>query len=46
MKENQPAAQCRQAVPQVIMLSDVRKFMPQNISQLVVMEMGNQFRGQ
>jgi hypothetical protein len=46
MKENQPAAHRRQAIPQVIMLSNMRQFMPQNISQLIAIEMGNQFRGQ
>jgi hypothetical protein len=46
MKENQPAAQCCQAVPQIVMLSDMRQFMAQNIGQLIAIEMGNQFRGQ
>jgi hypothetical protein len=46
MKENQPAAQCRQAVPQIIMMSNMRQLMPQNISQLIAIKMGNQFRGQ
>jgi hypothetical protein len=46
MKENQPAAQCCQPVPQIVMLPDMRQFMPQNIRQLIAVEMGNQFRGQ
>jgi hypothetical protein len=46
MKENQPAAQCRQTIPQIVMLSNMRQFMPQNISQLIAVEMGNQSRGQ
>jgi hypothetical protein len=46
MKENQPAAQRRQAVPQIIMMSNMRQLMPQNISQLIAIEMGNHFRGQ
>jgi hypothetical protein len=31
MKENEPASQCRQPIPQVIVLSRVDKFVPQNV---------------
>jgi len=46
VKENQPASQCRQTIPQIVVLFNMRQFMPQNISQLIAVEMRNQFQGQ
>jgi hypothetical protein len=41
MKENQPASQRRQPIPQVIMLPHVDKFMPQNVIELIAVEVRN-----
>jgi len=46
MKENQPASQSRKLIPQIIVLSHVNKFVPQNLIELVTVEVRNEFRGQ
>jgi hypothetical protein len=46
MKENQPAAHRRQPIPQIIMLFNMGQLVLQNVSQLIAVEMGNQFGGQ
>jgi len=46
MKENHPASQCRQPIPQIIMLFDVEQFVSQNILELLAFEVREQFQGQ
>ena len=46
MKEDKPAPQCGQPIPQIIVLSDMDKFVPQNIIELIAVEVWNQLYGE
>jgi hypothetical protein len=46
VKENQPASERCQPIPQVIVLFHMNEFVAQNISELIAVKLRNQIRGQ